>query len=226
MPTWPDLCRAIALAACAIVASGLLTACQREKGLITPAELAASMAAAGVNIDVPASGPKRSSQLRYSLGIVGYNYTETGIIDYSVNGTGAFNLAVSTEDSGGGSTVCCFGWAPGMKLPMPIRIEWTRGSDRWCRKTVMLTDAGPLEPTTFEVHFYPDRRIEVAITDDYSPPRLKFPGRGGGYRVGKDVRAEDADAVRKDSELAECREGRFPIGVLEEQEDRAKRTKK
>ena len=212
--------------ASAMVAMCLLTACQREKGLITPAELAASMAAAGISTEVPASGPKRSSQLRYSLGIVGYNYTEVGIDDYLVNGTGAFNLGVSTEHSGGGKTVCCFGWAPGMKLPMPIRIEWTRGGNRWCRKTVMLTAPGPLEPTTFEVHFYPDRHIEVAITDEYSPPRVKLPGRGGGYRVGKDVRAEDADAVRKDSELAECRDGRFPIGVLEEEEDRAKRAKK
>ena len=212
--------------ASAMVAMCLLTACQREKGLITPAELAASMAAAGISTEVPASGPKRSSQLRYSLGIVGYNYTETGIIDYSVNGTGAFNLGVSTEHSGGGSTICCFGWAPGMKLPMPIRIEWTRDEATWCRKTVMLTEPGPLEPNTFEVHFFPDRHIEVAITDEYSPPRLKLARAGRDYRVAKDPRREGADAQKKDAELAECREGRFPIGVLEEQEDRAKRTKK
>ena len=208
-----------------MVASCLLAACQREKGLITPAELAASMAAAGISTEVPASGPKRSSQLRYSLGIVGYNYTETGIIDYSVNGTGAFNLGVSNEHSGVGSTICCFGWAPGMKLPMPIRIEWTRDEATWCRKTVMLTDPGPLEPSTFEVHFFPDRHIEVAITDDYSPPRLKLASGGGDFRLGKDVRREKAAAMRVDNELAECREGRFPIGVLEEQEDRAKRAK-
>jgi Protein of unknown function (DUF3304) len=221
-----DAFRAITWVTCAMVAVLLLTACQREKGLITPAELAASMAAAGISTEVPVSGPKRSSQLRYSLGIVGYNYTETGIIDYSVNGTGAFNLGVSTEHSGGGSTVCCFGWAPGMKLPMPIRIEWTRDEATWCRKTVMLADPGPLEPTTFEVHFYPDRHIEVAITDDYSPPQLKLASTGGDYRIGKDVRKEKADAMQKDSEVAECREGRFPIGVLAEQEDREKRAKK
>ena len=226
MPTWPDLCRAIALAACAIVASGLLTACQREKGLITPAELAASMAASGVGMEVPASGPKRSSQLRYSLGIVGYNYTDTYVDDYSVNGAGAFNLGVSTEDSGGGSTVCCFGWAPGMRLPMPVRIEWTRGGNRWCRQTVMLTDPGPLEPTTFEVHFYPDRHIEVAITDSYSAPRLKLASAGYGYRVGKDIKTEVAADMRKDAQGAECREGRFPIGVVAEEEDRQKRAKK
>jgi Protein of unknown function (DUF3304) len=221
-----DAHRAATWAASAMLAVWLLTACQREKGLITPAELAASMAAAGISTEVPASGPKRSSQLRYSLGIVGYNYTETGIIDYSVNGTGAFNLGVSTEHSGGGKTVCCFGWAPGMKLPMPIRIEWTRDEATWCRKTVMLTSPGPLEPTTFEVHFYPDRHIEVAITDDYSPPRLKLASGGGDFRVGKDVRGEKAEAMRIDNERAECREGRFPIGVLEEQEDQAKRAKK
>ena len=220
-----DALRAVTWAACAIAAMCLLTACQREKGLITPAELAASMAAAGTSTEVPASGHKRSSQLRYSLGIVGYNYTETGIIDYSVNGTGAFNLGVSNEHSGGGSTICCFGWAPGMKLPMPIRIEWTRDEATWCRKTVMLTDPGPLEPTTFEVHFYPDRHIEVAITDDYSPPRLKLASGGGDFRLGKDVRQEKAAAMRIDKALAECREGRFPIGVLEEQEDRQKRAK-
>ena len=225
MPMQRSVRRGITFAAFAMVAVCSLTACQREKGLITPAELAASMAAAGISTEVPASGPKRSSQLRYSLGIVGYNYTETGIIDYSVNGTGAFNLGVSTEHSGGGSTICCFGWAPGMKLPMPIRIEWTRDEATWCRKTVMLTDPGPLEPTTFEVHFYPDRHFEVAITDDYSPPRLKLAGTAGDYRVGKDVRKEKADAMQKDSEAAECREGRFPIGVVAE-EDRQKRAKK
>jgi Protein of unknown function (DUF3304) len=210
----------------AMVAGWLLAACQREKGLITPTELAASMAVAGISAEVPPSGPKRSGQLRYSLGIVGYNYTDTYIDDYSVNGTGAFNLGVSNQRSGGGKTVCCFGWAPGMKLPMLIRIEWTRGSDRWCRKTVMLTDPGPLEPTTFEVHFYPDRHIEVAITDDYSPPRLSLTSAGYGYRVGKDIKAEVAADMRKDDEGAECRDGRFPIGVLEEQEDQAKRAKK
>jgi Protein of unknown function (DUF3304) len=226
MRIWAETHNASRLVICTLTAFALLSACQREKGLITPAEKAPSMATAGRDSAAPASAPKRSSQLRYSLGIVGYNYTETGIIDYSVNGTGAFNLGVSTEDSGGGKTVCCFGWAPAMKLPMPVRIEWTRDEGSWCRKTVMLADPGPLEPTTFEVHFFPDRHIEVAITDEYSPPRLKLSRAGRDYRVAKDLRKEEAEAMEKDSQAAECREGRFPIGVLAEQEGREKRAKK
>ena len=66
----------------------------------------------------------------------------------------------------------------------------------------------------------------MAITDDYSPPRLKLTRGGRDYRVAKDPRKEKAEAMRLDSELAECREGRFPIGVVAEEEDRQKRAKK
>lgn len=163
-----------------------------------------------------ASAPIASSKNLYSLGIVGYNYTEVGIFDYSVNGRGAFNLSVSTEDSGGGKTACCFGWAPATKLPLQVKVEWTRDETTWCRQTVAFSGPIAPEPTTLEVHIYPDRHVEVAITDTYSPPRLKLPGTGGNYRVGKDVRAEKLAAIRKDQELAECRQGRFPISSVNE----------
>ena len=146
------------------------------------------------------------------MGIVGYNYMEVGVSDYLVNGTGAWNLAVSNGVSGGGKTACCFGWAPAAKLPMPIRIEWTRDGETWCRKTAMLTEPGPPEPTTLEVHFYPDRHIEVAITDVYSPARLQLSRAGRDFRVAKDVRQELQDAIARDMQTAECRAGRFPIG--------------
>ena len=171
-------------------------------------------------VGAAASLPTTSSQLRYSLGIVGYNYTNTAIVDYSVNGTGAFNLGVSTEDSGGGSTVCCFGWAPAAKLPLPVQIEWTRDEKTWCRQTVLLYRPGPPEPTTFEVHFFPDRHIELAITDNYSPPILKLAAAGRDYRIGTNVRKEEDEDLRKDAIGAECRAGRFPIGVSGEPRER------
>jgi hypothetical protein len=166
-----------------------------------------------VNAKSPIATPRvTSSKEQYSLGIVGYNYTEVGIYDYSVNGKGAFNLGVSSERSGGGSTVCCFSWTPAVKLPVPIRIEWTRDGETWCRKTVSFEGPPAVEPTTLEVHFFPDRHIEVAVTDAYSPPRLKLFSAGADYRVGEDVRAEKAEAVRRDKEVADCRSGAFPIG--------------
>jgi hypothetical protein len=200
----------------------MLVGCQPQSAVATAPAVAAPAAASAS----AAIAPPRSSKGLYSLGIVGYNYTETGIIDYSVNGTGAFNLTTSGEDSGGGSTVCCFGWAPATKLPMSIRIEWTRDEETWCRKDVLLTDRGALEPTTIEVHFFPDRHIEVAITDKYSKPRLKLATSGGDYRIGKDVRQEKKDAQAIDAKYAECRQGRFPIGVRAERLDKESRDKK
>jgi hypothetical protein len=144
---------------------------------------------------------------------VGYNYTEVGIYDYRVNGTGAFNIGVSSERTGGGKTVCCFGWVPTAKLPIPVQIQWTRDGETWCRTTVAFNGPAAAEPTTLEVHFFPDRHIEVAITDDYSSPRLRLSSAGADYRVGDDVRAEKAEAIRRDKEAAECRKGEFPIGI-------------
>jgi hypothetical protein len=165
-----------------------------------------------------ASAPSKSSKLRYSLGIVGYNYTEVGIYDYTINGRSGFNLGGSNERSGGGSTVCCYEWVPPTKLPITLRIEWTRDGETWCSKTVPFNGRAALEPNTLEVHFYPNRQIEVAITDEYSPPRLQIPSAGPDYRIGIDVRAEKANAIRKDREAAECRLGERTTGSAHEQQ--------
>ena len=171
--------------------------------------VAAPTAASTPASEAAASATPQSSQLRYSLGIVGYNYTDLAIEDYSVNGQSAFNLGVSNEDSGGGKTACCFGWAPATKLPKPIKIQWTRDMKRWCRQTVMLSEPGPPEPTTFEVHFYPDGHIEVAITDNYSAPRLKLAA------IGRVRRSTSANA-NNDEKMSECRDGEFPISEVSE----------
>jgi Protein of unknown function (DUF3304) len=179
-----------------------LAGCQPVEQMKTPAAAVPSSAAE----------PDKTTEYKprnYSLGIVGYNYTDTAIVDYIVNGKGAFNLAVSTETSGGGKTVCCFSWRPDGKVPFPVAVEWTRGNDRWCRKTVMLTDPGPSVPTTLEVHFFPDRRIEAAVTDTYSPPRLRLTRVGGAFRVGEDLRAERARDQALDEAAAECQTGDF-----------------
>lgn len=147
---------------------------------------------------------QQSSQGRYALGIVGYNYTDLAIEDFSVMGQSGFNLGVSNESSGGGKTACCAGWAPSTLLPKPIKIQWTRDMKRWCRQTVMLRHPGPLEPTTFEVHFYPDGHIEVAITDKYSPPRLRLAAIGR-------VRRSASVNTNNDEKMSECQDGEFPI---------------
>jgi hypothetical protein len=196
------------LAVAAVMCSASMIACSEDDRARQIAPVAPALGS------TPSALTKalKSSKSHYSLGIVGYNYTEVGVADYRVNGTGAFNLGVSTETSGGGSTVCCVGWASGTKLPMPVRVEWTRDGKRWCRTTALMNGPIPLEPTTLEVHFYPDRHVEVAITDNYSPPRLKLAAGGGAYRVAVDVQAELKAAIQQDEKKAECRAGEFPIG--------------
>ncbi len=160
-----------------------------------------------------ASATPRSSQDHYSLGIVGYNYTDLYISYFIVNGTNGFNLGVSNEGSGGGSTICCFGWAPAAPLPKPITVEWSRdGGNRWCRHKVMLNPPVPLEPTTLEVHFYPDGHIEVAMTDIYSSPRLKLKAAGEGYRYDFRIKNVEAAVRAVDDKNSECRDGDFLTG--------------
>jgi Protein of unknown function (DUF3304) len=199
------------LTVAAVTCVALLSACSRSDEADRAAPILKPLSLPAT----PAASTPQSSQLRYSLGIVGYNYTEVGIDDFKVNGTGAFNLGVSTETSGGGSTICCAGWAPGTKLPRPVVVEWQRhdndGKPHWCRATAVLNGPVPLEPTTLEVHIYPDRHIEAAITDDYSPPRLKMPRAGAAYRVGKDLHAENTEAIKKDALTAECQDSEFPL---------------
>ena len=180
---------------------------------ITPQMGTAAMPAVRAASDSSESRGGQSSQLRDLLGTEGYNYTDTAIVDHSLNGIGASNPGVGTENWGGGKSVCCFGWVPATKLPLPVQIEWTRDEKTWCRQTVLFDRPGPPEPTTFEVHFFPDRHIALAIIADYSPPVLKLKATVQDYRIGRDVRKEKEEGMRKDSVGAECSQGRFPIGT-------------
>ena len=194
----------------------LLSGCSRDDATSADSirQLAATPTAAAIPSGAAsASAAPQSSQLRYSLGIVGYNYTDLYINYFIVNGTNGFNLGVSNEDSGGGKTACCFGWTPATKLPKPITVEWSRdGGNRWCRKKVMLDAPVPAEPTTLEVHFYPDGHIEVAITDQYSSPRLKLKAAGSDYRYDFRIKNIEAAVRAVDEGSSECRDGDFLTG--------------
>lgn len=135
----------------------------------------------------PAGGASESR----ALGIVGYNYTDRYIDEFYVDGQGGGNLDLSTPTAGGGKLTCCIGWRDGRRLPQKVRVKWVAGG---CMKTVTssegyvhqvpvhafkeqdveLTGPVPQKPGYFEVHFYPDGHIEVAITETWSEPRLKL----------------------------------------------------
>ena len=127
----------------------------------------------------------------YALGLRGYNYTDRYMDDLSVIGESAGNVAPSGPGGGGGRGVCCIGWTDGTPLPQTMEVEWLVGT---CLATVTNSDGeksqtlhhrtekatgvlqGPIpkNPGYFEIHVYPNKHVELAITESSSEPRLKL----------------------------------------------------
>lgn len=103
---------------------------------------------------------------------------------------GGGNVSLSTETTGGGGGCCV---RVPRSLPQTYRVRWVaeicryrvrpKGRSYWTGETRMrwaerhVTYHGPLpaKPKRFEVHFYPDGDIQIAIAEDFSPPRLILP---------------------------------------------------
>lgn len=172
------LCSALALPACSPAANPEATAA-------TPVQAQAASAVAPRAFR-PAGAPKT-----YTLGVVGYNYTNRSIASFEVDGTWGGNLSVSTPESGGGGTTCCYAWSDATTLPATVRVRWVSGGCKaqvtnsygntrtiprheYSEREVPIVGTPPAKPTTIEVHFYPDGRIEATITDTESEPKLKL----------------------------------------------------
>ena len=138
-------------------------------------------------VSASCSAPENS----HELGIVGYNYTNRYIDQFYVNEGGGGSVDVSSSVSGGGAVVCCIVWRPGTPLPQTVRVRWVAGG---CMKTLTDSDGytfkapwhwfkekdaqllGPIPsaPRYLEVHFYPEERIEVAVTEEPSSSRIQL----------------------------------------------------
>lgn len=127
----------------------------------------------------------------HSLAIHGYNYTDRYIDSFEVNGQGGGNLSLSDPINGGGGGACCVSWTEGAKLPRKVTIKWTasyctltattsagevftRREPFWKIADVEFNGPVPNDPMNFEVHFYRDGKIEVAITAVASESRVKL----------------------------------------------------
>jgi hypothetical protein len=175
---------------------------------------------------VPNAAQPMQSQL---LTIYGYNYTDRYIDSFRVNGQGGGNLFLSGEGGGGGGGVCCVSWWPGTKLPKQVRIDWVgsyckkrfyAGDRDWTEplwKTTYVNIEGPLprNPRYFEVHIFNDGRVEVALTEKPSRPRLTLPEGDAKVRPGTTASdppcPPDYDRAREFMRLDDPSENKPPV---------------
>ncbi|MFY0582807.1 DUF3304 domain-containing protein [Cystobacter fuscus] len=137
-----------------------------------------------------------------SLEINGFNYTDLYIENFSVAGVGGGNVFVSSLDSGGGGSTCCMRWYPGVTLPFPVKIVWTRDGKRICEKEVLINGPVPEHPRHVVVQFLQDGRIEIELTEDFPDVKLRL------ERFSPVERKKSGNSVL-DEQIARCHDA-FP----------------
>ena len=121
------------------------------------------------------TGPHSTPQGLKGLTIRGYNYTDFYIGNFTVNGAGGGNVEVSDRDAGGGKGTCCAPITGGIDLPTTVEISWKRDGDvPYCKQRVLLDGPMPKEPYAFDVHFYQDGTVQVAISEFDADVRVRL----------------------------------------------------
>jgi hypothetical protein len=149
---------------------------------------------------LPPRDPRPSIQ---GLAIAGYNYTDLYIDSFEVNGHGGGNLEVSDAVAGGGKYTCCMSVYPAL-VPYPVTIKWKArtGKNRWCEAKATVKGPIPAKPERFEVHFMPDGKIEIEVTEESSPPKLKLDRFHEGQR-------HEVGNIVHDEGVGRCQDGYF-----------------
>lgn len=126
----------------------------------------------------------------FLLGLVGYNYTDRHISDYTVNGAGGADVRLSSSTGGGSGITCCIRLKKQSVITPRVKVRWQydgcvylmkndrTGAADWVRHyyykemEVDLQRADSGTPGYVETHFYPDGTVRVFSTDYFSAPRF------------------------------------------------------
>jgi hypothetical protein len=173
-----------------------VSACQPAAPNLQPATTAAQASASAASADLDLKGLPRS----YSVTAYGYNYNDLYIDSFEIDGSGGGNLEVSIPTAGGGKHTCCAIVTPGLPPGTAFNIKWTRDRKLWCQQDVPLNKPVPKDPRYFEVHFYPDGKIEIEVTQKASRPRLQLERFGRGER-------HPTNNVNNDEKYSRCKNG-------------------
>jgi hypothetical protein len=124
-----------------------------------------------------------------SLSILGYNYTNRAIAQFTVNGNGGDSVEVSTPNSGGSGTTCCVRYDPDIKN-FSVVVRWVNAECIYRMRTTTEGDADEIfyfykqvavpvkrigdKHKFLEIHFYPNGEVQAVVTDEMSAPELKL----------------------------------------------------
>lgn len=125
------------------------------------------------------------------LTLVGYNYTDREIAQFSVDGASGGNIHVSGPNGGGGGSACCVRHLSADEKKY-YKIRWHASScrygetasgphysydlHRFYRELDIPVDKEPSNtPSYFEVHFFPNGTVSARITAEASAPILSLP---------------------------------------------------
>lgn len=127
----------------------------------------------------------------FTLGLVGFNYTDRFIEEYSVDGSGGGHIHLSSPTSGGSGVVCCAMMSKSKKTKIAVKVRWQVDGCTYLVKsvtgrtgemrnfhyeeaTVFLDNVAGPKPVYLETHFYPNGSVSVKTTSQVSSPEIKL----------------------------------------------------
>lgn len=131
----------------------------------------------------------------YVLGLIGYNYTDRIISEYTVNGGSGGYIALSSKTGGGSGVGCCVRLSKKKPKIFNIRVRWQFNGCVYLTKDersglsdkrrhyyykeaeVVVRNVAEDEPAYLETHFYPDGSIKAIITSEISYAVLQLDER-------------------------------------------------
>jgi hypothetical protein len=124
------------------------------------------------------------------LGLLGYNYTDRDIDDYSVDSAGGGSVLLSSPTSGGSGVTCCVKLSKTYTGPIRVKVRWQVDGCKYLIKDDRTGAADEVRhfyykeaevdvhrvvgenPRYIETHFYPDGTVKVQLTEHGSRPRF------------------------------------------------------
>jgi len=137
-------------------------------------------------------GVKKRNKDYLMLSLIGYNYTDRHISDYSINGAGGGHINLSSAASGGSGQTCCVRLSKTTDRTLSIKVRWQVDGCKFVERDPRTGATDEIRhyyykeidinaqrmndqyPRYIETHFYPDGSVKVRLTEETSEPLMSL----------------------------------------------------